>query len=57
MMIELVGALSLPVWLCVEEVIRLREQAPLRAAEAAPSAAVEPPRAVLIRARDAANTA
>jgi hypothetical protein len=54
MVIELVGALSLPVWLCVEEVIRLREQAPSRAVEAAPSAAVEPVRAVLVRAPDGA---
>jgi hypothetical protein len=54
MVIELVGALSLPVWLCVEEVIRLREKPPLRAAEAAPSAAVEPAGAVLVRAQGAA---
>jgi hypothetical protein len=54
MVIELVGALSLPVWLCVEEVIRLREQAPSRAAEAAPSAAVKPAGAVLVQVRDTA---
>jgi hypothetical protein len=54
MVIELVGALGLPVWLCVEEVIRLREQAPSRAVEAAPSAAVEPAGAVLVQVRDTA---
>jgi hypothetical protein len=54
MVIELVGALSLPVWLCVEEVIRLREKPPLTAPESAPAAAVEPARSVLVRARNAA---
>jgi hypothetical protein len=54
MVIELVGALSLPVWLCVEEVIRLREKSPLRAAESAPSAAVGSAGAVLVRARNTA---
>ena len=31
MVIELVGALSLPIWLCVEEVMRQRAPRPARA--------------------------
>jgi hypothetical protein len=54
MVIELVGALSLPVWLGVEEVIRLREEQLLRASESAPPAAVEPAGAVLVRERTTA---
>ena len=53
MVIEVVGALSLPVWLCVEEVMRLREKSSLQAAESAPPAPVERAGVLLVRAPDA----
>jgi hypothetical protein len=54
MVIEILGAVSLPVWLCVEELMHLRTKQPVRDVHVASATVTQPTGVEAIEARSAA---